>query len=248
MNIREMLVDMSKKDSKSSAKNIAEVILRNLNEGLIKNQTELAKECFVSESVLTKFAKKLGFSGFREFNWMLKTEYSKYYLNNSKKLDSYELMGNIFNDFYNLVTQNKDFLETLSEKIKLNNKVLIICSYQLNDSAKYFRDILSDLGIEVLFSENRITANKLALKYIKHIPVVLLLGGQDNTFLVEQLNFLPEPYLKENLFVITSESQESKILNFGFKFVIWNRDNYIDYKFRRVMVDYIILTLYTLLV
>ncbi|AGR41246.1 hypothetical protein [Spiroplasma taiwanense] len=75
MNIRELLVDLSKSNSKSSYKSIATIILKNYNTGIFKNQIELAKECFVSESVLTKFAKKLGFSGFREFNFSLKNEY-----------------------------------------------------------------------------------------------------------------------------------------------------------------------------
>ncbi|AGR41245.1 hypothetical protein [Spiroplasma taiwanense] len=162
--------------------------------------------------------------------------------------ESYKLNKTIFDYFHSLILKNNDFSQKLIEKIIKTKKIIIVSSYQLIPCAKYANDIFSEIGIEVLFSEIRIISDKIVANNIKNTPVLLLLAGQDNTFLVEFINFLNKDCKKENLFIISSESQSNKINLFNDKFVIYNNEKYINFKYRKICIDYILLTLQSMIV
>ncbi|ARU91504.1 hypothetical protein SCLARK_00893 [Spiroplasma clarkii] len=249
-NIRETLVNLAKQEN-TKAKNldsfIANAILKNYNSGIFLNQVQLAEQCFLSASAITKFSKKLGFTGYREFNFNLKNEYLKYYVKDKQEINSTSKIKNFFDVFVSEINEQLDFVNDFINMIKTEKRLLIVSSYQLQDSAKYCYEIFSELGIEVAFQTVRIISNKILSTKISEVPVLCFLAGQDNYFLVECLNRLDHQNLATKLWLICTESQANKVVNFHQRFIV-SKSGYAPYKFRKIFIDYLILNIYCELV
>ncbi|QEH61972.1 hypothetical protein SCHIN_v1c07770 [Spiroplasma chinense] len=237
--IREVLSNLASQNSETTSKIIASVILKDYDHGIFKTQTELSKECFVSESVITKFAKQLGYSGWKEFYYSLKNEYKKYYIQpSSESVETNMLFEQIkiFNNYINVETQ---FLTNLAKAINEKKKVIILPSYQLEDCCEFFYECLIELGMEVYYVKNKSLFHIIFSKNLEEFVVLVAMSGQDNSFLVENYNSLNKEVLKKNGFIISSRSQEHKISDFADKLILKSYSIYSSFKIRRIFLEYL---------
>ncbi|ARU91766.1 hypothetical protein SCLARK_001214 [Spiroplasma clarkii] len=153
-------------------------------------------------------------------------------------------MREIILDFDVQLNNNMLFINELCSKISKCKKIYLFSSYESNDAAKYFQDIMMNQDIEVYFTEIRPISTKIIQNIGTEIPILLLLNGVDNQFLIDHLEVVDKKILLNNLFIITSESQQDKIKNFHSKFVIGS-SKYFAYMFRRLFFDYLFIFLYT---
>ncbi|QHX36726.1 MurR/RpiR family transcriptional regulator [Spiroplasma sp. BIUS-1] len=210
---------MSKDFEDTTFKLIAKKILENTKKGKFYNQEELASQTFVSISTLTKFSKKLGFSGYREFIFTIKNEWSKYDWEKSKKVDTAEVVDSI----QSWISQNEDFINQLVEKLKTAEIINIYSSQQSFDCSKYLANLLIEngknailLNNEYRYKERKTPANGVNL---------VVLTGRDNDTLVDNFSKSYDPNVAN--FLIVTEKQENKIeLDFTNKLLInFEQDN-----------------------
>ncbi len=145
----------------NSELNISKVLLDNIDSIDNITITQLSKMAFVSNAAITKYAKKLGFSGYKELKYKL--------INDSVKKE--ENVGYIqkhhqkINDFFTTLNINK--LEDLAKTIK---KSQYICMYGKGPS----------LGVCKYFSSR--------IKAVSNIPVLVYEDDQMIDIELENIN------------------------------------------------------------
>ncbi|WP_339030875.1 hypothetical protein [Spiroplasma endosymbiont of Cantharis nigra] len=215
----EKLEIISKEFDDTTFKIIAKKILDNAERGIFCSQEELAAQTFVSISTITKFSKKMGFSGFRELNFKMKTEWKKLDYEQIERSDTFE----IFQLIEKWISYNEDFINSICKKIKESSFINIYSSYQAFESSKYFANILIEYGknVTVLNNEFRFKAKVNNEKGFN----LLILTGRDNDTLID--NFYKAYDADYTNFIIASEKQIDKInLKFTKKMIIdYSLDN-----------------------
>ncbi|AUB31689.1 MurR/RpiR family transcriptional regulator [Spiroplasma floricola] len=215
----EKLEIMSKDFEDTTFKIIAKKIIENTKNGKFYNQEELANQTFVSISTLTKFSKKLGFSSYREFIFVMKTEWSKYNWDRQKKVDT----GEIFESIQTWINRNENFINNICEEIKNFNIINIYSSYQSYDCSKYFANLLIDYGKNVVLLNNefRFKPRQTDEKSFN----LIILTGRDNDTLID--NFSKSYNERDTNFLIATEKQADKLeFNFTNKILIdYSLDN-----------------------
>ncbi|MEG2329955.1 MurR/RpiR family transcriptional regulator [Anaerorhabdus sp.] len=89
MEINELTVEKNIKDSYedlfSAEKKVAEYVLKNLDEVVMLNVSELAKKCEVSEATIVRTCKHLGYSGYYQMRILLSRDTGKNEMHANKK-------------------------------------------------------------------------------------------------------------------------------------------------------------------
>ncbi|AHI52750.1 MurR/RpiR family transcriptional regulator [Spiroplasma culicicola] len=245
--IREILSNLASQEPESIEKSIAKAIMKDYDKGIFKNQTEIAKEAYVSESALTKFSKKIGYAGWKEFYYNLKIEYKKYYLEFDENINKDNFVLDEMVKFNAYIHKESQFLNNLSNEIFLKKKVIMFSGYQMEVVTDYFNDLLVELDIEVTILKNRNLFRKLLERNLDDYVLVMILTGNDNNFLVEHYELLDQNIKTNNLFVISSNSQKHKVTAYRDLFVLTSFGGYSGYKFRRIFIEYFFLNVYYLL-
>ncbi|AUM62724.1 MurR/RpiR family transcriptional regulator [Spiroplasma monobiae] len=203
ISVFEKLEILSKDFEETTFKIIAKKIMENSKNGKFFNQEELASQTFVSISTLTKFSKKLGFSGYREFIFTIKNEWSKYNYEKTSRIDSQEVFANI----QNWIQNNEKFVDEIIIGINRAEVINIYSSYQAYDCSKYFANLLIEYGKDVILLNNEFRF-KPRQQNGKGINIVVL-TGRDNDTLID--NFTKSYETKENNYLIVTEKQENKL-------------------------------------
>ncbi len=210
---------ISKEFEDTTFKIIAKKILNNVERGIFCDQEELAAQTFVSISTITKFSKKLGFSGFRELNFKMKNEWRKLDYEKIEKSHTFE----IFQLIEKWIYYNEDFVDSICKKINDSSFINIYSSYQAIGSSKYFANMLIEYGknVTLLNNEFRFKAKENNEKGFN----LLILTGRDNDTLID--NFYKAYDENYSNFIITSENQNDKLdLKFTKKMIIdYSLDN-----------------------
>ncbi|AUF83209.1 hypothetical protein CXP39_00085 [Mesoplasma syrphidae] len=125
---------------------ISKKILKLYNQGVFLSQKELAVQCFVSEALITQFAQRLKFSGYRELHLRLEIEYETALLNKQDKISS---QGETFDDIlviHNFIKKNLKIITKIADAILANERVAFITSGQANDASRIFIDSIKSKG------------------------------------------------------------------------------------------------------
>lgn len=152
---------------------------------------ELAKLSYVSKSTITRFAKKLGFSGLAELKYKL-NEYSQNKDKNSKYIN--ENNSQVFARYYNTISNTKlisDEVLILIDKFKEFKSIFIIGVGTSNLIAKEFSYMLTDYGLtnveNVSDSYNQALKSKIATS--NDLLIVFSLNGKNHDILTATNNF-----------------------------------------------------------
>ncbi|ATI72968.1 hypothetical protein [Mesoplasma florum] len=210
MTVLEKLSSVSNELKNSSYKFIAIKIREKLSQGNFEwTQKDLADECFVSESTITKFSKYLGFSGFREFSFLLKKEIIDY---KTPSKDFFVNDKNFFNPIFKWIESQSEFIAKLSLNILESEDFLILSSYQLSNSTDFLSNSINSLGIKTTKINFPFFNGFDFIKGDKQ-TIIIFLTGTDNESIVSNMHILKEKLNNNysNVFVLTSEKQKIKI-------------------------------------
>ncbi|ASZ08765.1 MurR/RpiR family transcriptional regulator [Mesoplasma chauliocola] len=207
----EKLTSVANEYKDSTYKFIAEIIIKKLiNKELNITQKELSELCFVSQSTITKFSKFLGFSGFREFWFLLKKELEDY---DSVNKVIFETERTFFNPIFQWLDVNQPFLTLLVKNILSSEEYLIYYSYQLQSSAEFMSNSLNSIGIKTSLI-NHAYFNGINFMENSNKTVLAMISGPDNESIIADLHNLKNNFKKENfsnVFILVSEKQQEKI-------------------------------------
>ncbi|WP_338984343.1 hypothetical protein [Spiroplasma endosymbiont of Diplazon laetatorius] len=209
----EKLEIMSKDFEDTTFKLIAKKLLENIKSGKFYNQEELANQTFVSISTLTKFSKRLGFAGYREFIFTIKNEWSKYNWEKSVKIDTWE----IFNSIQNWISENEQFINDISRAIENAQVINIYSSYQAYDCSKYLAGLLIESGKDAFLLNNEFRFKPRETP--KNGINLVVLTGRDNDKLMD--NFTKSYNEESKNFIIVTDKQSEKLnMNFTSKMIV----------------------------
>jgi RpiR family glv operon transcriptional regulator len=177
----------------NSEKELYNYIIRNMEEVKRSTIRDLAAKCYVSPATIIRFLRKIGFSGYSEFNAIIKytdlniEENTNPFVVTQEKY-RIEYLKNIYESVRVLDEEKVDkIIEILKEKPRI-----VVMARGLNKSiGHYFEYIFSGLGFEVVFPEDHFF-RKMLLTGIRNSDLVFFLtyGGEDTELIwdIEQLN------------------------------------------------------------
>ncbi|AGR41150.1 MurR/RpiR family transcriptional regulator [Spiroplasma taiwanense] len=207
--IFEKLENTSKDFKDTTFKLIANQILSCWQTGAFKNQETLSKECFVSNSIITKFSKGLGYSGYRELLFELKREYNHYSFKN-ENFDEFKFENFIYS-LGEWIKENSNFIKKISKNLINVKFVKIYSSYQSRLASKYLFELLLMLGkvTVIIEQEYSLLGNPIADE--NSLVNILILAGRDNDTLIRKFN--NDVNKNSNCYLITTSRQVQKMEN-----------------------------------
>jgi len=138
MTINELIQIKEKTFSKTDMV-IAESVRRFTNAFAYQQISDILKICPVSQSAITRFAKKLGFSGFQEFQYALQNDL-KTGEKEEKELTSAEIYGGYIKTVEDYLSEEK--IAMLAEKLRNARNVYLLGESTSSYPAQYLRFIM----------------------------------------------------------------------------------------------------------
>ncbi|ATZ16259.1 RpiR family transcriptional regulator [Entomoplasma freundtii] len=205
---------------------------------LEKKQTPTSKKCadqvHCAESVLTAFAKKYGYNGFKELVIRLKVE-SEYYdfsqrhsINPDQKNHLKTNYRHLIDESLDLIDQQVSKMTNLINDIHEKNKIYAISCYQQLFNTELFISELQLLGYEAFINLQRKT-NAIWLRNLTENDICLIVAfGLDNQYVV---NYYQLATMKtKNIYVFCSPSQRHK-------FPVYKEKIIVDYSKRSSILE-----------
>ncbi|AGR42237.1 hypothetical protein [Spiroplasma diminutum] len=204
---------------KSNPENQTHVVIANYLLDCIQNKktpkiNECSKESFCSESVITAFAKKYGYDGFKELAIRIKVE-TEYY--DWSALKDVDIKNN--NNYRNLINKSIDLIDIQEEKInnlindiKKAKNVYSISCYQQLFNTELFVSELNLLGYNAYFNYQRKLNEAWVNRATTEDVFIIIAFGLDNQYIINFYNLLKEK--TNNIFIICSPSQKHKFDKF----------------------------------
>lgn len=206
-NLREILENKCRDTTDDSLDNlISKVIISELNLGVKPNINIIAEKAFTNKSSISRFAKKNGFEGYKQFVEILWIEESNYYKKDSidnVKNNSEEYLLNILDD---LKIIQKDII-LFAKLLNKSNDIFIFNSYQNEDVAEIFSSNLQSIGKKVIFVKNTFK-QELSSFVKKDSLIIYLVSGTDNWTMQKIYNNVS--LISKNIVVIGTKSQTIK--------------------------------------
>jgi len=210
--IKEVLITISNNENNLTYLRIAKYLLNCLENNLTVKSSIVARDCFISESVLTSFAKQYGYSGFREISLRMKIE-NEYYQN--KQESNYLYRDNfrfLFNKNLDAIDNQEQKVQFLINKLENSSKIYFLSSYEQTSQVELFAGELQEKGYSVFFNTNR-KANSAWIKQVKDTDlVVFFVFGLDNQYIVNYYELIQKK--TANVFIVSSNSQKIKFKDY----------------------------------
>lgn len=212
--VYERITSISKKTINESYKIISELLIKDFQNGVFRTQKQIADDCYVSLSTITKFSKKLEVSGYRELVLRLKFEKEKTSPKPKQEESKTELaLDNIdiLKKIYRWIIKNQNWIDDFSNKIKIYNKITIFTSYQMIEATEFLEKILTSKNIIIkkIYAENDyLNFEKIVEKNELKLAIIT---GKDNNSL---LNYYLKQFFSNdssNNYLITSNENSSKL-------------------------------------
>ncbi|WP_339033605.1 hypothetical protein [Spiroplasma endosymbiont of Cantharis rufa] len=239
--IREQLIKISQSNINDSSKVISKEIIKGYDNYIFLSQKELANKCFVSESLITYFAKKMNYSGYRELISRLKLERDIYNMDSPIKLEDNSIVNyrlEFEKTLSSIDAQNLEITKTIN-LLKGAKRIFILSSYDQINNAESLFNIMQIQGKNVHFSRYRKT-NGYYVNDLKEDDVAFfLVSGLDNNSLVNYYERLFEKNCKR--IVVVSNSQAYKFKQPDSLIVIQNIEKHEIYETARSSYIYYLL-------
>ncbi|AHI53036.1 MurR/RpiR family transcriptional regulator [Spiroplasma culicicola] len=229
----ERIENLVKDNRNTTFKSIAKQLLDDFNQGIFKNQNELADACFVSMSTVTQFAKATLCEGYKELAIRLKIEHESMLAKqqptkeiNYNQVDDQNL--NIINEW---ALNSSDFILKLAEQINQEKKLWIAPSFQSMYTARHFENILRNQGVDA-----RVMDSSINLEVVRHVDykdqlVLVIMTGRDTETLSRILEFLEKLSKRVYIIITTNHLTEVPEVEEWTKTII-NYNLSSDYKYR----------------
>ncbi|WP_026389175.1 MurR/RpiR family transcriptional regulator [[Acholeplasma] multilocale] len=200
---------------KDEENKISNLIAKSLHKSYINGEflslKDIADECYVSQSTVTVFAKRLGCSGYRELIMRLKMESDNLHGNSFAPTDDFDLFLEFQNSTIATIKDgmaNRDDIIKASMMIRNADKVMVAGSPQVGKDAQYFQELLSVKRNNIILFSRELSNYMLdKIKTIKKgDTVILIVAGQETSIEVEIFEAVSK-LDGVNIIVFTSESQ-----------------------------------------
>ncbi|AXK51551.1 hypothetical protein [Spiroplasma alleghenense] len=235
------LIKMKKAEIPNTTEVIASILVDKFMIGVFPNSKELAQEAIVSESYITQFAKKLGYTGYRELLTRLKYEFEHFH--GEKEPTHIEL--DIFQDLQKDVVENINYFQKyksvflkLAQEISNSSKIFIYSSYQLRNFTQLFFENLLLLNKNVLKFDHTMQMIESSNLVEENDLVIAFISGQDNSHFIEVLQMAGKK--TKNIFCITSHSQENRFKIDRDRKIIMDNIGPNQLDFRLINLNYIL--------
>ncbi|ALD66418.1 MurR/RpiR family transcriptional regulator [Spiroplasma cantharicola] len=228
--IKEKLILIKANLENQTHVSIANYLLECIENKKTPKINECSKESFCSESVITAFAKKYGYDGFKELAIRIKVE-TEYY--NWSSLTN--IGQNNKNSYRNLIDNSLNFIDTQENKImelinsikKAKNIYAISCYQQLFNTELFISE-LNLLGYNGHFNYQR-KLNETWVNRVTNKDTFLIIAfGLDNQYVINFYNLLKTK--TDNIFIICSPSQEHKFDKYSQIITVdyWERGTFLE--------------------
>ncbi|ALD66478.1 MurR/RpiR family transcriptional regulator [Spiroplasma cantharicola] len=204
MTVINKLIKLSDSVEETNFKAIAKKIIDNFAKGEFKNQEDLAKQCYVSLSTITKFSQKIGCAGYRELIFILKNEYDHYgWTENVNKVSSLER----FDSIQKWIIENSLFIEKITQAIKEVKIINLYPSNQIRHASAYIIELFDNLNkiVRVISSEYI----KNTVKNDENELEILIICSSNNNSIIK--TYEDETNEKNKKFLITTASQDIQL-------------------------------------
>ncbi|AUF83873.1 MurR/RpiR family transcriptional regulator [Mesoplasma syrphidae] len=239
------IISTSQKNTVS--KSISEELLKAFETKEVLNIKLLANKCFVAQSSVTKFAKQLGFSGYRELQTKLKME-----IHDRRDICKNEILfnGTHYDNIEERIVQAiydfrvyKTIIKKIANNILKSRKVFIFSSYIAFSEAKSMHDIFLLKNINVVYSEVMLYNFQIHKSITKNDFVIFIVSGQDTKGLEKIYDNLKQEEVSHCVFL--SHSKTFKFNESSEKIVIDHQLLPHMPEIRKVLLNYIILQIAT---
>lgn len=217
--VKEQLIANKNSNIKESTSQISKYILSRIDKSEIPKSKEIADACFVSESVVTAFSKKMGYSGYRELSLRIKVENEYYNINENMRVDltneNEVSLIRFYDDFLNdikMIHLQDLEIKKLIDAIKIVKHTYIISCYQQAFSTSVFAEQLQLKEYEIGFNISRKANTAWVRKSTSEDIAICIIFGVDNEYLVNFYNRIKQNGTR--MFVICSPSQKSKLTEY----------------------------------
>ncbi|WP_381415299.1 hypothetical protein NPX79_01135 [Spiroplasma endosymbiont of Anurida maritima] len=232
VSIKEKMQIIKNSTSNKTKALIASYILNCIEYGKTPKILEASEWASCSESVITTFAKKNGYDGFRELAIRVKIEIENYeFANvniNFKSIDGIDNYRKIIEESLSMIDEQKEIVNNAVAKIKDSEKVFLISSYQQIFNAELFASELQLSEIDARFNISR-KSNAAWIKQITDKDMLIVIAfGLDNEYVTNYYELFK--CKTDNILIITSPSQRHKFDKFSEKIIV-------DYSNRKTMLE-----------
>ncbi|AKU79934.1 hypothetical protein [Spiroplasma turonicum] len=206
--IKEKLITIKNNPENQTHVMIANYLLKCIEEKTVPKINECSKVSYCSESVITTFAKKYGYDGFKEISIRIKIETEYYDYNNSKKNANSDNYRNTINKSLNMIDNQDDMINKFINIIKSAKNIYVISCYQQLFNAELFVSELSLYGFRANINIQR-KLNQAWINRANEDDIFIFFGfGLDNQYVINYYNLVIKKNIKA--LVICSKSQKHK--------------------------------------
>lgn len=224
---------------------IGKKIIEYIDNKNIPTIESISNDCSVAISTVTKFAKKIGYSGYREliFNMQLQ-------IKNDKKT-RYEIMNEDSNIRFDLNKENiinyikyvdikRNDIINIQKLISKSKLIWLICNEQLYSSVDFFNTILLKNNIQTRFFKQ--TVNNYGWADIQDLDIlkIFFIAGADNESIINIYNKLPLD-VKKQIIILTTYSSSDLFNTFHTKIIVDQYFETTDYFTRNMCIHYLML-------
>lgn len=137
---------------------IADTIIDNIDQMEFLGIEELARLALVSNAMVVKYSKKIGFSGFKELKYyILATRPTR--IEKCNVYSHYQQQK--VNDYYNYIKHNKEVITELVNELYSSNHIVFVSNGATYKIAQYYQDRLAfTLGTKVDLIQNIVSLEK----------------------------------------------------------------------------------------
>ncbi|WP_026389485.1 MurR/RpiR family transcriptional regulator [[Acholeplasma] multilocale] len=210
--IKEKLILIKNSSENKSYSLIAEYLLDCMETNKTPKSIEAAEKAFCSESVVTSFAKKNGYEGFRELAIRVKVE-TEYYDFNNIHVDSNGAIAKsnyreIVDQSFNMIDLQEDTIMRALKMINEAKNIYIVSSYQQLNNTELFASELQLLGYNAHFNMTRKSNAAWVSRCTEDDLAIVVAFGLDNQYVENYYDLLKGK--TKNILLISSSSQIHK--------------------------------------
>jgi len=201
------LQELAQNKKNESLSSIAKSLLDDFFADEWHTAKEISEVYNVSEATISNYAKRLGFEGYQDLLWNLKYIRSGYNEEEGIPVNN-DVIREYNQELIQQLSSNRADYSIIEKIINIGQKcqnIFIFSSYQLDDLAAYFVQLMSQKKAEIFHNPIKIYAHKTINRIMNNDLVLIFASGQDNVFL--EFDFKLINNITNNIFVFASRSQ-----------------------------------------
>ncbi|WP_031542755.1 hypothetical protein [Mesoplasma photuris] len=243
----EIIENISKGDKNTNNALIARSIIDFIIENKWLSQQELSDKCFLSNSSITKFCKKIGLDGYRELIYTLKYEIKSHYEKESAILtsipnqtDNYNYIDRYIGSINKLISNNSDFIKEQIKVIKKHKELTLVLSYSLKPLEPFIINMFQIHGVNVKIIDLNPSFSSNQSILLKSENIFFICANRDNETLIRLYDAV---HGKNSITLISTQQQINKFKKADKVLLLPSGDFEASYIFRLLFLEMLFLNI-----